>query len=185
MFGGLFGGLRHVASGRVELGQRVERCFPIGGPVVLGQRMERRFFSLGTLGGRLFEVIRNLLPEDRGIATIGRGCLGAASPPLRQHASRAFAFRRVPENWSRQDAYVGGRCDNAQRSRERRVVLRREQRRDQDEIRHPVADGVERVCGRVGEQQLRADTPDHTRELGGLAPVRLDGENERHSRFAA
>ena len=78
-----------------------------------------------------------------------------------------------------------GRRDHAQRRREGGIVLRRQQRRHEHEIRHPASDGVQCVSGRVGQHQFGAHTTDHTRELGGLAPIGFDGENQRHSRFGA
>jgi hypothetical protein len=80
---------------------------------------------------------------------------------------------------------MGGRGDDAQRARKRRVVLRRQQGRHEHQIRHAVADGAERPLRGVDQNQLGVDTlADHGRELGRLAPIRFDSKNELHIRFA-
>ena len=49
------------------------------------------------------------------------------------------------------------RGDHAQRRRQRRIVLRREQRGHEHQIGHAVADGVERPLGRLDQNQLGVD----------------------------
>ena len=79
----------------------------------------------------------------------------------------------------------GGR-DDPQRRRQRRIVLRRKERGHEHQIRHAVADRVERAFGGVRENQLRADqVPDDSGEMGGLPAIGFDGENDGHPRYAA
>ena len=76
--------------------------------------------------------------------------------------------------------------NHAQRRGQRGVVLRREQRRHEHEIRHAVADRLEGALGRVGEDQLGADAlADDGGQRVALTPIRFDGKNDGHPRFAS
>ena len=90
------------------------------------------------------------------------------------------------EHGNGQRADVGGGRDHAQRRGQCRIVLRREERGHEDQIRHAVADRLEGPFCRVGEDQLGADALAHD---GGqriaLAAVRFDRENDGHPGFVA
>ncbi|PYQ96849.1 MAG: hypothetical protein DMF96_16890 [Acidobacteria bacterium] len=135
---------------------------------------------------RFAQVGIDLLGEDRRFAAVGRRRFGAATPPLGEHASRLRKLRAVGQNRNRQRADIRGGGDHAQRRRQRRIVLRREERGHQYHVRHAVADRVERALGRFREDELGRDLlPDDSGQVGGLPPIRFDRENDGHPTFAA
>ena len=71
--------------------------------------------------------------------------------------------------------------DDAQGSRQGRIVLRRQKRGNQDEIGDVVANRLEGALGGIGQNQLGAlYVSDDADQMGDLASVGFDGENQRH-----
>jgi hypothetical protein len=122
-----------------------------------------------------------LFGEHRRVAADRRRRLGAAAPEPREQAAALCVRRAVGEDRNRQRADVRRGGDDAQRRGERRVVLRREQRGHEHEIRHAAADRIERALGRVRKNQLRADAVPHDGgDVRRLASIGFNGQNDRH-----
>ena len=73
-----------------------------------------------------------------------------------------------------------GARDHAEGSRQRRIVLRRQKRGNQDQIGDVVANRLEGALGGIRENQLGAlYVSDDADQMGDLASVGFDGENQR------
>ena len=94
---------------------------------------------------------------------------------------RGFRLRGA-ENRNRKRLDVSGRRDNTKSGRQRRIVLRREEGRNQDEIGDALSDRADRALGRIGEDQLRPRVAAYEAvEQRRLTPIGFDRENQRHS----
>ncbi len=126
-----------------------------------------------------------MIGENVRIASLGLRRRLLAASKGREDAARFFRARGG-EDRNREHLHVRGRGDDAQRGRQRRIVLRREQRGDEHQIGDTIADRVEGLLGRAHQNQLGAHTfADDGRQMGRLAAVWFDRKNERHPRFAA
>jgi hypothetical protein len=134
---------------------------------------------------RGLEVPGDLLGEDDWIAALRRkvrGFLLFLLEPEQPPPATAIVLVERGEQRDRERLHVLGAFERPQVRDELFFLPRREERRDEDQVRRLLLNRGERAVLRIDDRQLRAGHAvlDHVRERRRLAGIRFDGEDVRH-----
>src|SRR5262249_32641114 len=143
--------------------------------------LEELTLRCGTL-----EILAALFGEHSGVAARGRRRRALVAPQRGQQAGgradREATPARGGEHRRRQRLHVCRRAvQGAEPLAKGGFILRREQRRGEDQVGHALPERGKRALGGVAEPEFRVETAaHHGGQLAGLSLVRFDRENERH-----